>query len=77
MTNMILRRDDFVKLSDGSTMFDHVLSALGVAEKHQAKVHEVRIEVNEHTLYKIFNEQGRRLVRVSTLSKTTLHAIDE
>lgn len=77
MKNMILRRDDFVKLSDGSTMFDHVLSALGIAEEHQAKVHEVQIEVNEHTLYKIFNEDGRRLVRVSNLNTTRLEAIDE
>ena len=54
MKTMILRRDDFVKLSDGSTMFDHVLSALGIEEKFQTKVHEVYIDITEHTLFKMF-----------------------
>lgn len=77
MKYMILRHDDFVKLSDGSTMFDHVLSTLGIAEEHQAKVHEVYIEVNEHTQFKMFNEEGRRLVRISNLNTSRLEAIDE
>lgn len=75
---VILRRDDFVKLSDGSTMFGHVLSALGIAEEHQAQVHEVSVEIGKNTPFKMHNEDGKRLVRKTDLNTntTTIEALD-
>lgn len=62
--HLILRRDDFVKLSDGSTMFDHVLSSLCIDEKFQPEIHEVSIEIDKGTLFKMRDEAGKRKVTV-------------
>ena len=64
INHLTLRRDDFVKLSDGSTMFDHVLSALNIDEAFQPEIHEVSIEIDKGTIFKMYDENSKRRVTV-------------
>ena len=56
-----LRRDDFVILSDGSSIFDHVLGILGINAEFQPQIYEVSINFDHNPSYKIWNESGKRL----------------
>lgn len=64
INHLTLRRDDFVKLSDGSTMFDHVLSSLNIDATFQPEIHEVSIEIKENALFKMWDENSKRRVTI-------------
>ncbi len=76
---MILRRDDFIKLSDGSTMFDHVLSSLDIDAAFQPEIHEVSIEIKDNTLFKMWDENSKRRVTVydPNTKQTRLDVLNE
>ena len=64
VNHLTLRRDDFVKLSDGSCMFDHVLSSLNIDAAFQPEIHEVSIEIDKGTVFKMYDENKKRRVAI-------------
>jgi len=71
INHLILRRDDFVKLSDGSSMFDQVLSSLNIDATFQPEIHEVSIEIDKGTVFKMWDENSKRRVVVFDRSAGT------
>jgi len=63
---LTLRRDDFSKLSDGSSIFDRVMTVVGIRleAKDVDKIHEIEIYFDREPRSNIYDEDGKRLVRI-------------
>jgi len=58
-----LRRDDFVKFSDGSSMFDTILDRLLIPRGKQKTVFEIRFQIDSSDYVEARNESGRLINR--------------
>ena len=65
-TCLTLRRDDFQELSDGSSIFDNIIRAVGFNSAHdEGKIAEIVIDVPEDIGYRFYNEDGIHLLRIN------------